>query len=98
MLSVGWNDAHFGLSVEQWVNDEMMTLFFLIVGIEIKREVVAGELSYPKRAALPIVAAIGGMAVPALIFFAINYGTRRHRAGACQWPLTSPLRSGCLCC
>ncbi|WP_281825843.1 Na+/H+ antiporter NhaA [Jannaschia rubra] len=74
VVSLGWNDAIFALSVEQWVNDGLMTVFFLIVGIEIKREVVAGELSNPSRAALPIAAALGGMIVPALIYAAINLG------------------------
>ncbi|PRY95757.1 sodium/proton antiporter (NhaA family) [Hasllibacter halocynthiae] len=74
VLSLGWNDARFALTLEEWVNDGLMTIFFLIVGIEIKREVVAGELSDPSRAALPIVAALGGMAVPAAIFALINLG------------------------
>ena len=74
VLSVGWNGALFSLTVEEWVNDGAMTLFFLLVGIEIKREVVSGELSDPRRAALPIAAALGGMAVPAAIFYAVNAG------------------------
>jgi NhaA family Na+:H+ antiporter len=61
-------------SVLHWVNDGLMTIFFFVVGLEIKREMVAGELASPRKAALPIVAALGGMAVPALIFTAINLG------------------------
>jgi len=62
------------LSLEAWVNDALMALFFFVVGLEIKRELVAGELRDPRAAALPAVAAIGGMVVPALIFFAMNRG------------------------
>ena len=65
----------------QWVGDGLMTLFFLVVGLEIKRELVAGELRTWRRAALPVVAAAGGMAVPALIYAAVNAG----RPGAPGW-------------
>lgn len=74
-VSLGWNDTRFSLPLEQWVNDGLMTVFFLIVGIEIKREVVAGELSDPSRAALPIAGALGGMAVPAFLYAVFNFGT-----------------------
>lgn len=65
----------FGLdkSLYIWVNDLLMAIFFLLVGLEIKREVVTGELSDPARMALPVVAAIGGMLVPAAIYAAINW-------------------------
>lgn len=63
------------LSIEQWINDGLMAIFFLLVGLEIKRELYAGELSSIKNAALPVVAAIGGMLVPALFHFAFNNGT-----------------------
>ncbi len=56
-----------------WVNDGLMALFFLLVGLEIKREVVQGELSDPAKAAFPVIAAIGGMVAPALIYSAINH-------------------------
>jgi NhaA family Na+:H+ antiporter len=56
------------------VNDALMTLFFFVVGLEIKRELLIGELATPRRAALPILAALGGVAVPALIYAALNYG------------------------
>ena len=58
--------------LERWVNDGLLAIFFFVVGLEIKRELVHGELSSPKKAALPVFAAVGGMAVPALIYFAIN--------------------------
>jgi NhaA family Na+:H+ antiporter len=57
------------LSVHAWINDGLMAVFFLLVGLEIKREVLAGELASPRQAALPIAAAIGGMVVPASIYF-----------------------------
>lgn len=64
-----------GLHVLHWINDGLMALFFLLVGLEIKREILAGELdSWPRRA-LPFMAALGGMVVPAVIFFAINWRT-----------------------
>ena len=56
-----------------WVNDLWMAVFFFVVGLEIKREVLAGELASVKQASLPVVAAIGGMAVPALIYAALNH-------------------------
>ncbi len=63
------------LSWHQWVNDGFMALFFLLVGLELKREILVGELSSLKDAALPVFAAIGGMIVPALIYAAFNAGT-----------------------
>lgn len=57
-----------------WINDGLMAIFFFLVGLEIKRELIAGELSSPKKAALPIIAAIGGMIVPAGMFFILNRG------------------------
>ena len=60
------------LSLQHWINDALMAVFFFFVGLEIKREVTTGELRTPKQAALPIMAAIGGMAFPALVFLAVN--------------------------
>lgn len=65
----------FEMTLLHWVNDALMAVFFFVVGLEIKREMVVGELSSFKKAALPIFAAIGGMAVPALLFYFINIGT-----------------------
>ncbi len=59
-------------SILQWINDGLMAIFFFVIGLELKREFVAGELSSPRKAMLPIVAAIGGMAVPATIYLIFN--------------------------
>jgi NhaA family Na+:H+ antiporter len=63
-----------------WINDGLMVIFFFVVGLEIKREVLVGELASPRRAALPLVAAVGGMVLPAGIYIAFNLG-RRGEAG-----------------
>ena len=62
------------LSLQTWVNDALMTVFFLLVGVEIKREAVHGELRDPRAVALPVIAALGGMLVPALIYAGLNAG------------------------
>ena len=62
-------------SVEQWINDGLMAIFFLLIGLEIERELYIGELSDLKNATLPVFAAIGGMATPALFHFLLNRGT-----------------------
>lgn len=70
-----WHASVAGLSIEHWVNDALMAVFFLFVGLELERELYNGELSNFKNALLPIFAAIGGIAVPALIHFTLNAGT-----------------------
>lgn len=62
-------------SVEHWINDGLMAIFFLLIGLEIERELYVGELSNPKNATLPVLAALGGMATPALLHFLLNQGT-----------------------
>lgn len=64
-----------GMNIEKFINDFLMVIFFFSVGLEIKREIVCGELSSPKKALLPVIAAAGGMAMPALIFLIFNHGT-----------------------
>lgn len=70
-----WHQPFAGLSIEHWVNDALMAVFFLLIGLELERELYNGELSDPKNALLPILAAAGGILVPALIHFALNKGT-----------------------
>ncbi|MCM0678561.1 Na+/H+ antiporter NhaA, partial [Micromonospora phytophila] len=68
----GGEALHLDLSLATWAGDGLLAIFFFVVGLELKREFVAGELRDPRRAALPVVAAIGGMALPALIYVAVN--------------------------
>ncbi len=70
-----WLIEFSGKSLEYWINDGLMTIFFLLIGLELEREIYQGELSNIKDALLPIFAAIGGMIVPAAIFLAFNFGT-----------------------
>src|SRR5690606_26174018 len=66
--------VHLNYSILLWINDGLMAIFFLLVGLEIKREIVEGELSSPKKASLPILGAIGGAVVPAIIYLGLNSG------------------------
>ena len=73
-LFVGINNFGLKLSVHHWINDALMAIFFFFVTLEIKREFIQGELSNLKKALLPIIAAVGGMVVPALFYIFINFG------------------------
>ena len=72
--SIGIGDFSIEMSLRHWINDALMAIFFFVVGLEIKREMLVGQLSSIKRSALPIVAALGGMLVPAGIYWAFNAG------------------------
>ncbi len=98
-------EMHLGISVEKtelvkslhlWVNDGLMCIYFFVVGLEIKRELLAGELVTPKKALLPVAAAVGGMVFPALIYTAVNFGGN----GAHGWgvPMATDIAfaSGCM--
>ena len=80
-ITIAFGQFDVSLSLLHWINDGLMAIFFFLVGLEIKREILIGELSSPRKAALPIAAAIGGMLLPALIFVAFNFGG----AGAAGW-------------
>jgi len=71
-LEVGPEALHLHLSLGTWAADGLLAVFFFVVGLELKREFVAGDLRDPRRAALPILAAVGGMAAPALVYVAVN--------------------------
>ncbi|MGP1716071.1 MAG: Na+/H+ antiporter NhaA [Methylophilus sp.] len=70
-----WHTLSLGLSLEEWVNDGLMAIFFLLIGLELKRELYVGELSSRNNALLPTIAALGGMLLPALIFWQFNHGS-----------------------
>ncbi len=70
-----WHIQYGGHSIEHWINDGLMTIFFLLIGLELEREIYNGELSDIKNALLPISAAIGGMLIPAGLFLLLNFGT-----------------------
>ncbi|MGH3566081.1 MAG: Na+/H+ antiporter NhaA [Pseudonocardia sp.] len=73
-LRIGPAALHLDLTLAQWAADGLLAIFFFVAGLELKREFVVGDLRDPRRAALPVAAAVGGMAVPALIYLAVNAG------------------------
>jgi NhaA family Na+:H+ antiporter len=85
-VNLGIGDASIDETLGHWVNDGLMTLFFFLISLEIKRELVVGELRHPKRAALPIIAALGGIIVPIAIFLAVTGG---HDAGGWGIPMAT---------
>ena len=76
-----WNTDFYDHNFVYWINDGLMTIFFLLIGLELKREIYQGELSEIKKASLSIFGAVGGMIIPALIFLLFNFGTKTQ-AGA----------------
>jgi len=85
-LFIGINDFGLKLSVHHWINDLLMAIFFFFVTLEIKREFIRGELSNLKKALLPIIGAIGGMVIPALVYVVINFGNAETLNG---WAIPS---------
>lgn len=85
-ISLGIGNFSLKLSVIHWINDVLMTVFFFLVSLEIKREIVQGELSNPKQALLPIIGAVGGMVVPAAIYIIINISSPETLKG---WAIPS---------
>ena len=78
-IGVSWGESVFSLSLQHWVNDALMAVFFFVVGLEIKREFLIGHLSSLKTAIFPVTAAAGGMLIPALIFLFLNPGGEAAR-------------------
>ncbi|MDC0601317.1 Na+/H+ antiporter NhaA [Candidatus Pelagibacter sp.] len=85
-LFIGVNNFGLKLSVHHWINDLLMAIFFFFVTLEIKREFIQGELSNLKKALLPIIGAVGGMAIPALVYVSINLGNSETLNG---WAIPS---------
>jgi NhaA family Na+:H+ antiporter len=71
-ISIGFAEHTFSLSIHHWINEALMALFFMVMGLELKRELLVGELSSVRQALLPIMAAIGGMVIPALLYYVFN--------------------------
>lgn len=87
---------HLDLTAADWTKDGLLAIFFFVAGLELKRELVVGELADPKRAALPIIAAVGGVVTPALIALAVGFGAAgMDRGGPSRWRPIS--RSRWLC-
>jgi Na+:H+ antiporter, NhaA family len=78
---IGFEGFALSKSILHWINDGLMAIFFFVVGLEIKRELLVGELASPRRAALPIAGALGGVVVPAVLYFSLNAGG----SGAAGW-------------
>ena len=85
-LFIGINNFGLKLSVHHWINDLLMAIFFFFVTLEIKREFIQGELSNLKKALLPIIGAVGGMLIPALVYVVINFGNSETLSG---WAIPS---------
>lgn len=90
-LTIGPSALHLHLSLGAWAADGLLAIFFFVVGLELKREFVAGDLRDPRRAALPIAAAVGGMAVPAVIYVGVNAGTGDGALGGWAIPTATDI-------
>jgi NhaA family Na+:H+ antiporter len=87
--SIGFGRFKLTETRHEWVNDGLMPIFFFLVGLEIKREVLVGELSSIRQAAFPLISALGGAIVPALLYLLIAHGEDLNKGWAIPWPLTS---------
>nr|WP_010131532.1 Na+/H+ antiporter NhaA [Microbulbifer agarilyticus] len=95
-VSYNFGDWSLSMSFHHWINDGLMAIFFLLVGLELKREFLVGELSEMKHAVLPVMAAIGGMVVPALIFAMFNVGLPTERGWGIPMATDIAFAVGCI--
>ena len=90
-LRVGPAGLHLDLTLAQWASDGLLAVFFFVAGLELKREVVAGDLRDPRRAVLPVAAAVGGMVVPAAVYTAVNLLAMDGRPGGWAIPMATDI-------
>ena len=95
-VSFGFGSRVMSHSLQHWINDGLMAVFFFVIGLEVKREIVLGELRDLRRAALPIVAALGGMLVPALVYLALQPGAQAQRGWGIPMATDIAFVVGCL--
>jgi NhaA family Na+:H+ antiporter len=95
-VGFSWGAFEMRHSLKHWINDGLMGIFFFVVGLEVKRELVLGELRDPRRAALPFAAALGGMIVPAVLYLALTTGTAEARGWGIPMATDIAFAVGCL--
>lgn len=95
-FGISFGEWTFKQSLHHWINDGLMSIFFFLVGLEIKRELLVGELASPRKAMLPIAAALGGMMCPALIYTAFNLGTEAQNGWGIPMATDIAFAGGCI--
>ena len=95
-LRIAIGDFELAYSVAHWINDGLMVIFFFVIGLEIKRELIIGELSDPKKVALPVAAALGGVVAPVLIYLSLQYGEAGEHGWAVPMATDIAFVVGCM--